>query len=58
MIPKSARFKCPQCGHLKRRPGRCIHCGELPMGREMLTTEQVDHLRGIHRKKRAAHEKP
>jgi hypothetical protein len=36
MIPRSTRFKCPQCKALKKRPGRCNLCGKLPMGREGL----------------------
>lgn len=29
MIPKSSRFKCCHCGHLKKRPGKCVWCGKV-----------------------------
>ena len=29
MIPKSLRFKCCHCGHLKKRPGKCVWCGKI-----------------------------
>lgn len=33
-IPKKTRFKCPHCGFLKKRTGKCINCGKHPTERE------------------------
>ena len=47
-----AKFKCPQCNGLKDRPGRCNLCGKLPMDRELLTGEAVEHLKGFAKRRK------
>lgn len=48
------RFKCPQCDKLKPRPGRCPHCGKLPMGRELHEEDSHLHLSSKPKEKQLA----
>ena len=50
------RFRCHQCGGLKRRTGRCDLCGQLPLGHEPNEASNAANraLAALNRKRAAA----